>query len=120
MLANALDFAPGTAEANKKVIVGMYDPKFLLQMYRTACREHGTRDIVLMCPNVNEPNGLFAGRRTPKLGLVSAHTQMQLPIDSDAFWLIVSIPQSEMPVTAIMYAVPYEQVAAGEAFAGEA
>lgn len=115
MLATALEFAPGTAEDNKKVLIGLYDPKFLLSSYRQACVEHKSRDVVLMNLDPENPSELLAGKRTPQMGLESAHKIMQLPIDSDAFWIIVKLPQVAMPVTAVLYALPYEQAAEGEA-----
>jgi hypothetical protein len=129
MLAYDLEFGPNTAEAHKKLIYGLFGPQQLLSAYRTARREHGTADLVLLCPNT-DPDELFAGprgamsehlQRTFKFPdpLVSAHSVARLPKDSDAFWLIIPT-RGEIPVMVVMFPSAYEQVAEGVSLIGEA
>lgn len=127
MIKTALEFAPGTTETNKKIILGMFQPGELLQKYRMARIEHGA-DVVLWT-STRDPSDFFAGTRQqyceflkrtyPKVAHAfgmwskSAHTVMQLPKDSDAFWLVITIPGQEMPSMTVIYGVSYEQAAEG-------
>lgn len=130
MIAYDLEFGPNTAEAHKKLIYGMFAPRQLLSAYRTARREHNTADLVLVVLNM-DPSDMFAGPRssmsehlTKKLKfpapLMSAQRMVKLPVDHDAFWLIVPIPNCDIPAMVVMYAIEYEQVAEGQRLVGEA
>ena len=126
MLANALEFGPNTAEAHKKLIYGIFDPRALLTAYRTARREYKTADLVL----VTRSDEIFAGPRVSMSAhlqtlkfpapLVSAHSKALLPQDHEAFWLIVPVDGCDIPAMVVMYVLQYEQVAEGQSFAGEA
>jgi hypothetical protein len=129
MIAYDLEFGPNTAEAHKKMIYGLFGPQQLLSAYRTARREHGTADLVLVCPNM-DPNEIFAGTRRAMskylqqelkfpAPLMSAHSMVRLPKDSDAFWLVIPI-RGDIPVMVVMFPSAYEQVAAGGTLIGEA
>lgn len=129
MLAYDLEFAPNTDEAHKKVVYGIFpEPRVLLSAYHTARREHGMADLVLVCPHM-DPNEIFAGPRVSMsrylqalkfpAPLMSAHSMVRAPKESDAFWLIIPIPNN-IPVMVVMFPSAYEQVAEGVALTGEA
>ena len=128
MLAYDLEFGPNTAEAHKKVIYGMFPPKYLLNAYRTARREHNSADLALVCRNM-DPNELFAGPRASMSSylqslkfpapLVSAQSYTKLPSDHDAFWLIIPM-RNEIPIMVVLYALAYESVPEGQSLIGEA
>jgi hypothetical protein len=130
MIAYDLEFGPNTAEAHKKLIYGLFEPRQLLSAYRAARLEHGTADLVLVCLNM-DPTDLFAGPRASMSDhlrtqfkfpapLVAAHSMMKLPRDQEAFWLIIPGTGSDIPVMVVMYATQYEQVAEGVQLTGEA
>lgn len=130
MLAYDLDFAPNTDEAHKKLIRRIFpDPLVLRFAYRTARREHGTSDLVLVCPHM-DPNEIFAGPRVSMskylqqelkfpAPLVSAHSLVHAPKESDAFWLLIPI-HGEIPVMVVMFPTAYELVPEGVSLTGEA
>lgn len=130
MLAFDLEFGPNTAEAHKKVVYGLFAARQLRTAYRIARREHNTADLVLVCPNL-DPNEIFAGSRSSMsvhlqeqfkfpVPLMSAHSMVKLPVDHDAFWLIIPLPKCEIPLMVVLYALAYEQVAEGVQLVGEA
>jgi hypothetical protein len=127
MLAHALEFAPGTVEDCKKVVLGLFEPKALLAAYRRARTEHKTHDIVIVCPDPAHPHALYAGPRVAmaahlrekfkfQLPLTPAHKIVQMPAEDNAFWVFVPIPKFDMPVMCVVYAVPYSQ----ESLSGQA
>lgn len=123
MLATALEFAPNTSEGAQKLILGMFDPQYLLTSYREARRQHKTGDLVFMCPNT-DPENLFVGTRAEmrmhlqrilgprahefKLVHESAHKAVQLPSEMEAFWLVVEVPGQDMPCMTVLYAIKYD------------
>ena len=129
MIAYDLVFGPNTDEAHKKIVYGLFsDPRLLLSAYRTARREHGTADLVLVCPHM-DPDEIFAGPRVSMsrylqamkfpAPLMSAHKMVKVPKEENAFWLVIPI-RDEIPVMVVMFASAYEQVAAGVSLTGEA
>lgn len=131
MLATALEFAPGTAEDCKKVILGLFDPRFLLASYRKGREAYKTGDLVIVCPDSSRPDDLFIGPRTDmrdhlrrkfkfRMPFESAHKIVQLPADSDAFWIVAPIPKFQMPIMCVLFALPYETVAPDSPLTGEA
>jgi len=130
MIAYDLEFGPNTAETYKKKIYGLFAPRQLLSAYRTARREHGTADLVLVCLDL-DPTNLFAGPRASMSDhlqrqfkfpapLMSAQSMVKLPRDHEAFWLIIPMPGCDIPAMVVMYAIEYEQVPDGQRFVGEA
>ena len=43
----------------------------------------------------------------------SAHGIVQMPFTSDAMWIVITRGRGEIPVMVVIYATPYETVAAG-------
>jgi hypothetical protein len=130
MIAYDLEFGLNTDESHKKVIYGLFEPRQLLSAYRAARREHGTADLVLVCLNM-DPADLFAGPRASMSDhlrkqfkfpapLMPAHGMVQLPLDQEAFWLIVPGSSNDIPIMVVMYAIQYEQVSEGVQLTGEA
>ncbi len=126
MRRTGLDFAPGTTDASKKLIGGLFTPTELFSAYRAARKTFNTGDLVL---NVSEqnPSGFQADTRAGYIkkamrvlgakpmpifmrGLVrqSAQGVMSLPFESDAMWLIVVRGPQDVPVMCVLYATPYE------------
>jgi hypothetical protein len=126
MLKTGLEFAPGTTDASKQLVAGLFQPGEILSAYKTARNTFKNGDLVLVVSE-SEPSGFRAEPRIaylkrlretlgdkarhtmPALGIAnkSAHSVVQLPFDSDAFWLIVTRGQ-EMPAMCVLYAMPYE------------
>jgi hypothetical protein len=52
--------------------------------------------------------------------LMSAQSMVKVPRDHDAFWLIIPLPNCDIPAMVVMYAIEYEQVAEGQRLIGEA
>lgn len=121
-----LDFAPGTTDASKMLVGRLFTPKELLGAYRAACAQFHTSDIVLTVSEQN-PSGFDATPRASYIatarqilgdkpmplfmrGLVakSAQAMMDLPADSDAFWLLVVRGPQDVPVMCVIYGIQYE------------
>ena len=123
MLGTALEFAPGTTDDCKKLVVRLFQPGELLGAYRAARARFQTGDLVLETAEY-DPSGFKA---TPRMHYVetlrrdrngakmldaltiahqSAHKVASLPWESDAFWLVVNL-RDAMPVTIVLFAAPY-------------
>lgn len=130
MLQTSLDFAQGTAENCKNLILGMFNPGQLLAFYKAAVIENkGVRDLVLWS-STSDPSDCFAGTRAdyrkflqqtyPKaaknFGMYSqsAHSVAKVPTDTDAFWLVITVSGQPLPLMCVLYALKYEQAKAGE------
>lgn len=129
MIATGLEFAPGTTEECKKLVVGLAQPSQILSAYRQSRSQLSTGDIVMMI-STQDPSGFQAETRSAyvkrirdtqqgKLPLLmraladkSAHGIAQLPAESEAFWLIVARGPKTVPVMCVMFALPYETSAA--------
>lgn len=127
MLKTALEFAQGTADANKKIVLGIFSPQELLRAYRIAKSEHNTGDVVLWT-SVRDPSEIFAGSRkayceflgrayprvASQFALWSKTAQQiaTLPHESEAFWLVINLPNQELPSMSVLYAISYEQAPA--------
>lgn len=131
MIAYDLEFGPNTDAAHKKIIYGLFAARQLLSLYRIARRQHGTPDLALVLPPNMDPSNVFAGPRADMSAhlqqkfkfpapLMSAQRAMQLPHDHDAFWLIIFLPNCDIPVMVTMYPLQYEQAAEGEQLIGQA
>lgn len=125
MIQTGLDFAPGTADANKQLVGRLFEPSQLYAAYKAARQQFGTGDIVLSVSE-QDPSGFEAdtragyirrikaagGGRVPLLmqALVdkSAQGVMSLPFESDAMWLIIVRGLQEVPVMCVLYAMQYE------------
>jgi hypothetical protein len=129
MLKTGLEFAPGTTDASKQLVASLFTPTEILGAYKSARNTFKNGDLVLVVSQSDpsgfraEPRttylkrlraslGVNAGRTMPALGInnKSAHSVVQLPFDSDAFWLIVTRGQ-ELPVMCVLYAMPYQDSA---------
>lgn len=129
MFKTGLEFAPGTTDDSKKLVASLFQPGEILSAYKTARGTLKTGDLVLVVSE-SDPSGFRAEPRTdylrrlrqslganaartmPALGInsKSAHSVVQLPFDSDAFWFIVTRGQ-EMPAMCVLYAMPYQDSA---------
>ena len=126
MLATGLDFAPGTTDASKKLIGGLFTPTELFSAYRAARKTFNTGDLVLTVSE-QDPSGFQADTRAGYIkkamrvlgskpmpifmrGLVrqSAQGVMSLPFESDAMWFVVVRGLQAVPVMCVLYATPYE------------
>ena len=126
MHRTGLDFAPGTTDASKQLVGGLFEPGQLFSAYRAAREQFGTGDLVLTISE-QDPSGFEAVTRAgyvknakrvlgekplPMLmrGLVekSAQGVMSLPFESDAMWLIVARGPQAVPIMCVLYATPYE------------
>ena len=126
MLATGLDFAPGTTDASKKLVGGLFTPTQIFSAYRVAREKFSTGDLVLTVSE-QDPSGFQADTRTGYIqkavrvlggkpmpifmrGLIekSAQAIMSLPFESDALWLIVARGPQAVPVMCVLYATPYE------------
>ena len=130
MLKTGLEFAPGTTDDSKKLVVRLFKPEHILGAYHQARTAFKTGDLVLV-GSESDPSGFNAEPRIaylkrlrqvlgskapstmPALGLTnkSAHSVVQLPFEADAMWLIITRGK-EMPVMCVLYASPYEMAAA--------
>lgn len=126
MLGTALEFAPGTTEDCQRLVTRLFqEPGAVLGAYRTARKQFGSGDLVLVTAE-HAPEGFEVmlraryvgqlrrglGRDGAKLLAVlgvanqSAHQVASLPKDSDAFWLMVNRKDS-LPVMVVLFAAPY-------------
>jgi hypothetical protein len=129
MLQTGLDFAPGTTEECKKLVVGLFTPSEIFGAYRMARSQLKTSDLVLLVSKQDpsefqaEPRSVYVkrlrevqGSKQKKgvpilmrgLAEKSAHAVMKLPAESDALWLLVVRGPKEVPVMCVLYATPYE------------
>lgn len=125
MLQTGLEFAPGTTEDCKKIVGQLFPAASLLSAYRTAREACKTSDIVLVASDQSEDiNGgsrmeyckhlkkAFGSRATAfKLWHKSAHSEMKLPAESEAMWLVLDIRSAALPSMCVIYATPYETTA---------
>jgi len=124
MLKTGIEFASGTTEECKRLIGQLFQPADLLGAYREAVAKLGTKDIVLVTSE-QDPSGFEPWKREAYTASVkrlargpvpsfftgltssSAYRITQLPIDSEAFWLVV-IRRQTIPVMAVLYVTPYK------------
>jgi hypothetical protein len=126
MLRTGLEFARGTTEDCKRLVMGLFQQaEDVLGAYRVACAQFHTRDIVLVSaewdasgleamPRARYVERLRRGLPTngakllALLGIAhrSAHQVATLPTESDAFWLVVN-RRGALPVMAVLLATPY-------------
>jgi hypothetical protein len=129
MLSTSLEFAPGTTDDCKKLVVGLFQPGEIVGAYRQARSQLKTSDLVLVVSQA-DPHGFNIEPRTeyvrrmsralganaPKtmhtLGIASnsAHKVAQLPLDLDAMWLVI-VRGQEIPVMCVLFTTPYEVTA---------
>lgn len=135
MLKTGLEFAKGTTETNQRLIAQLYSPGDILAAYRAKRLELKTGDLILIGSDTEQ--GFKGFRRLeyvahlkrqlaemgrpatlPQLYEViehrSAHQIVQLPFESDAFWLFVARGNQNLAVMVAMYASPYEEVGSSE------
>jgi len=128
MLKTGLEFAPGTTDDCKRLIGRMFKPVDLLEAYRTAREEFGNSDIVLAASDQVEgiqytPRLTYVEMLRQRLGprasefkmwANSAQSVVRMPIDSNAFWLVIDLKGADFPIMCVIFAVSYtvEQPAA--------
>lgn len=127
MINQGLEFAPGTTDECKKLVMGLVDPGAIFAAYRQGRLQFSNSDLV-MTISQQDPSGFEIEPRTayvkrvravnkkiPLLmrGLVekSAHNISKLPAEGDALWLIVARGPQAVPVMCVLFAVPYETAA---------
>ena len=120
MIRTTLDFAPGTTEPCKQLVMQSFDPATLLEAYRGKRIDLRTGDLVLV-GSTYDPT-LKAVKRLDYVEIVkrgieqrtgrpgkmpaifevlehqTAHKIVQLPFDSVAFWLVVARGDQELPI----------------------
>lgn len=126
MIGTALEFAPGTSEPCKRVVVGMFgDARLLLGAYKNARHHLKTPDVVILT-SVEDPSnyiaesrldylgrlrralGKNAPRTMPQLGInKAAQAVVKVPREMDAFWLVVTRGQ-DLPLECVLFTTPYE------------
>ena len=125
MLNTGLEFATGTTDASKALVGRLVTPTELFGAYRAARSQFKMGDLVLRISE-QDPSGFEA---EPRIAYVkrlreanagkmpfllrgleaqSAHGVVQLPFESDAMWLVIVRGPKEIPVTCVIYAVPYD------------
>jgi len=119
-------FAPRTPDGIKVMVGKILTPQAMMDAYRNARALCGTTDIVLHHSD-QDPN-IYGGTRRefcvqhllPLLGerasklkiwKHSAQSEVMLPSDSDAFWLVIEGRHLDAPIACVLYATPYEQEA---------
>lgn len=125
MIRTGLDFAPGTTDACKHAVQGLYKPDQIFAAYNEAKIAHRSTDLVLVATESGLHGGTRAdyaahlhqifGRRASEFGIAnkSAHSVVKLPPDSDAVWFVIIVDGMDLPLMCVIYAVRYE-MAAGE------
>lgn len=129
MIKTGLEFAPGTTNDCKRLVLRLFQPSDILGSYRTARQALKTGDLVLVTQE-RDPSGFEVMPRAEYVGKVrramgssgarmmhtlgvankSAHGVVQMPFDSEALWLIV-LRGRELPIMCVLYAVPYKDTA---------
>lgn len=126
MLTTSLEFAPGTGDVARKLAEAL-PPDTMMAAYRMAKQSLKTTDIVLVIGD-REPVGfqgmtradyikLALGRNGPKqlralpIANATAHQIMKLPVESNAFWLVIQ-HSVEGPVACVIGAIEYESTPA--------
>lgn len=109
MSPSQLVLSPGTSERMQKVARSI-PPYDLLKAYREAKRAFGTSDVVLVVAD-EDAEGFVAKPRTAyvdeafrrwkadmlaahPLAKESAHKRMKMPVEADAFWLVVEFHET--------------------------
>lgn len=128
MINQGLEFAPGTTDECKKLVVGLMEPAQILSAYRHARSQFSTGDLVLSISQ-QDPSGFQAEPRTAYIkrlqdanskqipllmrGLAakSAHNIAKLPGEGEALWLIIARGPQAVPIMCVIFAVPYETTA---------
>jgi hypothetical protein len=126
MLGTSLEFARGTTEDCERLVVRLFQqPATILTRYRTFRRQFRTSDLVLETAEY-DPSGFKGMTRTHYVARLrnglgrdgakmlavlnvtkqSAHQVASLPVESDAFWLIIN-RKTAMPVMCVLFAAPY-------------
>ncbi len=124
MRGTGLEFAPGTTEECKKLVMGLVDPGGIFAAYKQARLQFSTGDLVMTISQQDpsgfeiEPRAAYVKRvravnkKVPILmrGLSekSAHNVSKLPADQDALWFIVARGPQAVPIMCVLFAVPYE------------
>lgn len=130
MLKTGLEFAPGTTNECKELVARLFKPGEIIGAYRQARSMFKTGDLVAVVSEA-DPSGFNIEPRTaylkrlrdvlgakakstmPALGISnkSAHAVVQLPFESEAFWLIVTRGHQKMPAMCVLFTTPYETTA---------
>lgn len=118
-----LEFAVGTTNECKKLVERVVPSRELLVQYKNGQVNFGTSDLVLRI-SATDPSGFrvqtrkdfirdiiaASGGKLPDffkgMAAASAHKVAQVPLDSDAMWLVVDGLQ--MPIMCVVYAVKYK------------
>ena len=119
------DFAPNTPDDCKK-IVARFPPKRILSAYRNALAECRSTDIVLWMED--QSPDIYGGTRAEYKQLLrklygvralefrmwdeSAQKVMSMPAESEAMWFVMHVNGVDLPITCVLYAMPYEVEAA--------
>lgn len=128
MINQGLEFAPGTTDECKKLVMGLVDPGAIFAAYRQGRLQFSTSDLVMTISQQDpsgfqiEPRTAYVKRlldtnskRIPLLmrGLAekSAHKVSKLPPEGDSLWLIVARGAQSVPIMCVLFAVPYETTA---------
>ena len=123
MLKTGLEFAPGTTEDCKRLVMRLYPPDVLLGAYRTAREMCQTSDIVLVAsdqsPDISGGSRSeyrkhlkqIFGERAPvfRMWSESAQNVLQLPSEADAMWLVVDVHGEQLPIMCALFAMPYSE-----------
>jgi hypothetical protein len=132
MRKTGLEFASGTTEDCQKLIARLFRPAELLGSYQHARRLFNSSDIVLVSDEIDPADltawprrkyiqqlrvnlGQHAKRVLPFLTMntKSAHQIVRMPLDSDAFWLVIE-RRFETPIMCVLFANPYEEMASSD------
>jgi len=122
MLKTGLEFAPGTTDASKRVVLRMFQPANLLDAYREARSRFNTSDIVLAASDqgpeiyyytrlayAEHLQSVFGKRASEfKMWSHSAQSVVKMPAEANAMWLVVDLQGADMPIICVIFAVPYE------------
>lgn len=136
MISQGLEFAPGTTDECKKLVTSLFTQEELFVAYRRARIQCSNGDLVIRIsehdPSVFEIEPRIAyikrirdshgqlnvpgkSKDVPifmrRMSAESAHKVVQLPAEGDALWLIVVRGPQDVPVTCVIFAVPYETAA---------
>ena len=128
MIRSGLEFAPGTTDDCKKLVGSLFQPSDLLGAYREMRVKLKSGDLVIVASNqepefrvetrlayVNRLKDALGARNSGKrlpaayeiLAFQSAHRVVQLPSESEAFWLVIERGR-ELPVICPIFTTPYQ------------
>lgn len=122
MISTGLEFATGTSYDCKKLVGQLFEPGYLIGVYRMARGELKTGDIALVTAEW-DPSGVESWRRLDYVARIrsgaakvlpvltiahqSAHKIVSLPFEAEAFWLII-LRKDQIPIMCVIYSTPYE------------